>query len=127
MIELLQQAAVVIAPPAPTPVSTPAPTPKSVKSIPVEPKPVVVPVDHNTVWDRLAQCESSGNWADTAGQFEGGVQFLNSTWLAYGGAQFAQHAYDATREEQIIVAERQLAGRPDWSAWPACSRKLGLR
>jgi hypothetical protein len=93
-----------------------------------KPKPIKpTPVAYNTVWDHLAQCESSGNWADTAGMFEGGLQFLHSTWIEYGGATFAQHAYEATREQQILVATRALAGRPDWSAWPVCSIKLGLR
>ena len=85
--------------------------------------PVVVPRD---VWDRLAQCESGGNWADTEGMFEGGVQFLNSTWLAEGGGKYAQHAYQATREQQIEIAERTLASG-GWGQWPACSAKLGLR
>lgn len=79
------------------------------------------------VWDRLAHCESSGNWsARTGNSFEGGVQFLPSTWNAYGGLRFAPRADLATREEQIAVAERTLASQ-GWKAWPACSAKLGLR
>ena len=35
------------------------------------------------VWDRLAQCESSGNWAiNTGNGFFGGLQFLQATWDA---------------------------------------------
>lgn len=80
-----------------------------------------------SVWDALADCESSGDWAANTGNgFEGGVQFTHSTWLAYGGGEFADHAYNASREEQIVVAERVLAGQ-GWGAWPTCSRKLGLR
>ncbi|GLY64328.1 transglycosylase [Amycolatopsis taiwanensis] len=78
-------------------------------------------------WDALAQCEATGNWAANTGNgFEGGLQFTNSTWLAYGGGAYAQHAYQATREEQIAVATRVQAGQ-GWGAWPVCSRKIGLR
>lgn len=77
-------------------------------------------------WDRLAQCEAGGNWAiNTGNGFHGGLQFAPSTWRGFGGAEFAPYAYQATREQQIAVAERVLAGQ-GWGAWPACSRKLGL-
>jgi resuscitation-promoting factor RpfA len=76
-----------------------------------------------TVWDRLAQCESTGNWnINTGNGFSGGLQFTPSTWRAFGGAGVAHRA---TREQQIAVAERVLAEQ-GWGAWPACSRKLGL-
>ncbi|APT84292.1 resuscitation-promoting factor Rpf1 domain-containing protein [Corynebacterium aquilae] len=78
-------------------------------------------------WDRLAQCEAGGNWAiNTGNGFHGGLQFSPSTWNAYGGQQYARYAFQATREQQIAVAEKVLAGQ-GWGAWPACSRKLGLR
>ena len=74
-------------------------------------------------WDRLAQCESGGNWnINTGNGFSGGLQFTPSTWRAYGGAGSPT---GASREQQIAVAERVLAGQ-GWGAWPACSRKLGL-
>lgn len=77
-------------------------------------------------WDRLAQCESGGNWAiNTGNGYHGGLQFSASTWAAYGGQEFATYAYQATREQQIAVAERTLAGQ-GWGAWPACSASLGL-
>ncbi len=79
--------------------------------------------DAGTAWDRLAQCESGGNWAiNTGNGFSGGLQFTPSTWHAFGGDGRAE---DASREEQIAVAERVLA-KQGWGAWPACSRKLGL-
>jgi hypothetical protein len=81
----------------------------------------------NTVWDKLAQCESSGQWRINSGNgFFGGLQFLPSTWLGFGGGAFAPRADLATREQQIIVAERVLS-KQGWGAWPECSRKLGLR
>ncbi|AJE32477.1 resuscitation-promoting factor A [Corynebacterium humireducens NBRC 106098 = DSM 45392] len=77
-------------------------------------------------WDRLAQCESGGNWAiNTGNGYQGGLQFSPSTWAAYGGTQFAPTANLASREQQIAIAEKTLAGQ-GWGAWPACSRKLGL-
>lgn len=77
-------------------------------------------------WDRLAQCESGSNWAiNTGNGYHGGLQFSAGTWAAYGGQEFATYAYQATREQQIAVAERTLAGQ-GWGAWPACSASLGL-
>ncbi len=77
-------------------------------------------------WDSLAQCESGGNWAINNGNgYQGGLQFSPSTWQAYGGAEFAPTANLASREQQIVVAERTLAGQ-GWGAWPACSAQLGL-
>jgi len=79
-----------------------------------------------TVWDDLAECESGGNWAiNTGNGYYGGLQFLDSTWDAYGGEQFASRADLATREQQIVVAER-IRADVGFRAWPACSRKYGL-
>jgi len=78
-------------------------------------------------WDRLAQCESGGNWAiNTGNGYQGGLQFSPSTWAAYGGTQFAPTANLATREQQIAIAEKPLAGQ-GWGAWPACTARMGLR
>lgn len=77
-------------------------------------------------WDRLAECEAGGNWGiNTGNGYHGGLQFSPSTWLAYGGGEFAPQANLATREQQIIVGERTLAGQ-GWGAWPSCSARLGL-
>jgi hypothetical protein len=78
------------------------------------------------VWDRLAQCESGGNWAHSGGSYEGGLQFHSGTWRSYGGTQYAARAYGASRAQQIAVAEKVLAD-VGWGAWPGCSSKLGLR
>ncbi|TCK20063.1 transglycosylase family protein [Pseudonocardia endophytica] len=79
----------------------------------------------DSTWDRLAQCESSGNWAANTGNgFSGGLQFTKSTWSAFGGGQYAPVAHQASRSEQIAVAEKVLAGQ-GWGAWPACSKKTG--
>jgi len=79
----------------------------------------------DSVWDRVAQCESGGNWGiNTGNGFSGGLQFTPSTWRAFGGGAFAPNAYQASRAQQIAVAERVLAGQ-GWGAWPVCSRKAG--
>jgi hypothetical protein len=78
----------------------------------------------NTVWDRLAACESGGNWSSNTGNgFSGGLQFSPGTWRANGGAGSAS---SASRAQQIAVAQRVLASQ-GWGAWPACSARLGLR
>ncbi len=79
-----------------------------------------------SVWDRVATCESTNNWSiNTGNGFSGGLQFTQSTWAAYGGTQYAAQAWQASREEQIAVAQRVLAGQGP-GAWPVCSVKAGL-
>jgi uncharacterized protein YabE (DUF348 family) len=77
-----------------------------------------------SVWDKLAQCESGGNWSiNTGNGYYGGLQFSLSTWRAYGGSGMPNKA---SRERQIAVAKK-LQADAGWGAWPACSSKLGLR
>ncbi|MEJ5914414.1 transglycosylase family protein [Pseudokineococcus sp. 1T1Z-3] len=79
----------------------------------------------DAVWDRLAQCESSGRWdINTGNGYYGGLQFYQPTWDGFGGQQYAARADLATREEQIAVAEKVLAVQ-GWGAWPACTARLG--
>jgi LysM repeat protein len=79
-----------------------------------------------TVWDKLAQCESGGNWKiNTGNGYYGGVQFSARTWKAYGGATYASRANLATKAEQIAIARRVLAGQGP-GAWPVCGRRAGL-
>ncbi len=76
-----------------------------------------------STWDALAQCESSGNWSiNTGNGYSGGLQFSPTTWAAFGGTGSAA---DASREQQIAVAERVQASQ-GWGAWPSCSAQLGL-
>jgi hypothetical protein len=77
-----------------------------------------------SVWDRLAMCESTGNWSiNTGNGFYGGLQFTLSSWRAVGGSGYP---HQASKAEQIQRAEKLLAIQ-GWGAWPACSAKLGLR
>lgn len=69
-------------------------------------------------WNAMAQAESSGNWqANTGNGYYGGLQFLPSTWNAYGGQNYAPRADLATPQQQIAVAENTLAGQGP-GAWP---------
>ena len=100
--ELAQQAEKVVASPPPVEVtSAPVPPPSS-----------------EADWDAIAMCESGGNW-HLDGYYDGGLQFHPQTWLGYGGGQYARYAWQATREQQIAIAERVLKGQGP-GAWPNC-------
>jgi LysM repeat protein len=76
------------------------------------------------VWDRLAACESGGNWSiNTGNGYYGGLQFTQATWNAVGGSGSPSQA---TKSEQIKRG-KILQARSGWGQWPACSAKLGLR
>lgn len=84
-------------------------------------------VSSGSVWDRVAACESGGNWhINTGNGYYGGLQFSSGTWLGYGGGAYASRADLATREQQIAIAQKVLAGQ-GWNAWPVCSYKAGAR
>ncbi|RAV13547.1 transglycosylase [Mycolicibacterium sp. GF69] len=75
-------------------------------------------------WDRVASCESGGNWAiNTGNGYQGGLQFAPSTWTGHGGGEYAPAAHLATKDEQIAVAERVLASQGK-GAWPTCGKGL---
>ena len=94
-------------PPAVAPVGLPAPPP--------------VPVVPPGPWDGIARCEAGGDWhADTGNGRHGGLQLTPSTWAAYGGAEFAPKADEASREQQIVVGDRVRAEQ-GWEAWGGCA------
>ncbi|MFI9064674.1 transglycosylase family protein [Streptomyces sp. NPDC053429] len=71
-------------------------------------------------WDRVAACESGGNWAiNTGNGYYGGLQFSSSTWAAYGGKAYAAQANQASKSQQIAVAEKVLKSQGK-GAWPSC-------
>lgn len=93
--------------------NTPEPAPAA------EPAPVAEPAQRVN-WDAVAQCESGGDWGTNTGNgYHGGLQFHPQTWAGHGGGEFAPTADQATREEQIIVAERVLDTQ-GIGAWPTC-------
>jgi resuscitation-promoting factor RpfA len=72
-------------------------------------------------WDRIAWCESGGQWAhrpvtNRTGTYSGGLMIWQRAWVVYGGQQFAGWAYQASKADQIVVAERILADQ-GWGAW----------
>lgn len=95
-----------------------------------------------SVWLRIADCES-GEWDAHADPipgsarwsygsepdprlFEGGLHFEPSTWEEFRDPNMPPHAGEASPVAQLVVAERVLEEQ-GWTAWPVCSRKLGLR
>jgi LysM repeat protein len=89
-------------------------------SDPVEPQGTV----SLATWDRLAECESNGDWSiNTGNGYYGGLQFALSSWEWVGGEGYP---HEASKAEQIARAEILLE-RQGWNAWPACSSALGLR
>ncbi|MGW6983105.1 transglycosylase family protein [Streptomyces sp. NPDC054932] len=75
-------------------------------------------------WDKVAQCESGGNWAiNTGNGYYGGLQFSSSTWAGYGGKVYAAQANQASKAQQIAVAEKVLKGQGK-GAWPHCGKGL---
>ncbi|WP_280139656.1 resuscitation-promoting factor [Nocardioides lianchengensis] len=77
-----------------------------------------------TVWDRLAQCESGGNWAiNTGNGYYGGLQFNLGTWQSYGGSGLPS---ENSREAQIAIATKVRDAAGGYGAWPGCAAKLGL-
>lgn len=84
----------------------------------------IAAADPGVNWDAVARCESGGNWAvNTGNGFYGGLQFTMSTWRANGGVG---NPVNATREQQIAVAERVLRSQ-GIGAWPVCGKHAGDR
>ncbi|WP_285367120.1 transglycosylase family protein [Streptomyces albipurpureus] len=77
------------------------------------------------VWDRIARCESGGNWhINTGNGYYGGLQFSPSTWRGFGGAAYAPTADRASRAQQIAIATK-VQRVQGWGAWPTCSVRAG--
>ena len=67
------------------------------------------------LWDKIAACESGGNWSiNTGNGYYGGLQFSLATWRAFGGTGMPNQQSKAT---QIAVAERvrKGSGLGNWS------------
>ncbi|MFG2474296.1 transglycosylase family protein [Streptomyces fagopyri] len=79
-----------------------------------------------TTWDRVAECESGGQWsADDGNGYYGGLQLTQENWQSYGGRMYAPSADEASRSQQIAVAEKVLADQ-GLAAWPTCGPLSGL-
>jgi uncharacterized protein YabE (DUF348 family) len=75
------------------------------------------------MWDRIAACETGGNWGFVGPSYSGGLGFYNGTWDAFGGRKYAPNAGLATREQQIIVA-MEIQRKVGIGGW-GCAHKLG--
>ncbi|MFE2318023.1 transglycosylase family protein [Streptomyces sp. NPDC059441] len=79
-----------------------------------------------TTWDRVAECESAGQWsADSGNGYYGGLQLSQADWEKYGGLNYAQSADEASRSQQIAIAE-QLLDDQGVTPWPTCGPLSGL-
>jgi hypothetical protein len=108
---------------APPPPPEPEPEPEPEPAPAPEPAAASGPVS-NATWDRVAQCESGGNWSiNTGNGYYGGLQFNIDSWRWVGGSGYP---HEASKAEQIHRANL-LWERQGWNAWPSCSRQLGLR
>ncbi|MES4888263.1 transglycosylase family protein [Streptomyces sp. NPDC096012] len=79
-----------------------------------------------TTWDKVAECESGGSWsANTGNGYYGGLAISQDDWDKYGGLQYADSADQASRSQQIAVAEKILAGKGT-TPWATCALLSGL-
>ncbi|WP_329547213.1 LysM peptidoglycan-binding domain-containing protein [Streptomyces sp. NBC_01356] len=79
-----------------------------------------------TTWDRVAECETGASWSDNTGDgYYGGLHLTQWDWENYGGIEYAPSADQASRSQQIAVAEKILDGR-GVVAWPTCGPLSGL-
>ncbi|OIJ93486.1 peptigoglycan-binding protein LysM [Streptomyces sp. MUSC 14] len=79
-----------------------------------------------TTWDKVAECESGGSWSQNSGNgYYGGLQISQDDWDKYGGAQYADSADQASRNQQIAVAEKILAAQGT-KPWTMCALTAGL-
>ena len=97
--------------------------PQAAPIVNTEPSAPVANPASSVNWDAIAACESTSDWsANTGNGFYGGLQFTESTWLAYGGAQYAQYPNDASQSAQETVANAVLASQ-GIGAWPVCGAR----
>ncbi len=119
--------------PTPEPTSTPTPTEKPVPTEILTPtivlSPTVTPIQQaiggvgEDIWDKIALCESNGNWnINTGNGYFGGLQFSQGAWDSTGGVGIPS---EASREEQITRG-KILQEKRGWGVWGDCARRLGL-
>lgn len=107
-----------------TTTAAPAPPPPQEEVEPVATGSGYADPNNMATWDRLAQCESGGDWhINTGNGYYGGIQFSLSSWQAVGGTGYP---HEHSRETQIAMGQR-LWNQGGWDHWPACSSKLGYR
>jgi hypothetical protein len=99
-----------VAPPPPTTTTTRPPAPRN--GDPNDP----------ATWEKLAQCESGGNWSMNSGNgYYGDLQFSLASWRDVGGTGYP---HEHSKSEQIHRG-KILQARYGWDQWPVCARELG--
>lgn len=88
---------------------------------------------------RIARCETGGkpglggrpDWDHHNSRYSGALGFAHSTWSYYRRfvrpVPRAGVAAGAAPREQLAVGLVLVSLWPNYSSWPACSRRLGLR
>ncbi|MEU3239605.1 resuscitation-promoting factor protein RpfC [Streptomyces violaceoruber] len=77
-------------------------------------------------WDQVAECETGGAWSQNSGNgYYGGLQLSQEAWEQYGGLDYAPSADQASRSQQIRIAEKIHASQ-GIAAWPTCGLLAGL-
>jgi len=113
--------------PAPAPATTANPSSKTPAAGGANTVAAAPGLSDTSVWDTLAQCESGGNWATNTGNgLYGGVQLDQGAWLSNSGGAYAPLPSEATREQQIVIAEKVRAAH-GFTPWSSCADNLGLR
>ncbi|MGQ4367216.1 MULTISPECIES: resuscitation-promoting factor protein RpfC [Streptomyces] len=80
----------------------------------------------STNWDQVAECETGGAWSQNSGNgYYGGLQLSQDAWEQYGGLDYAPSADQASRSQQIRIAEKIHASQ-GIAAWPTCGLLAGL-
>lgn len=105
---------------------------------PTPPQPVIRPVALPTeeFWDKLAWCETHQDWKN-GGTWAGGLGIYTKgkfaddnmgTWERWGGEEFAPSPDLATREQQIIIAERiaVLGWSKEMTRTPEQAARMGV-
>jgi hypothetical protein len=71
-------------------------------------------------WAKLRQCEASGNYGATNGQYRGAYQFDQRTWNGVGGSGDPAAASPAEQDYRAQILFNQRGAQP----WPVCGKSL---
>lgn len=80
-------------------------------------KRVKVVKPYNAKLDRMAYCESTGNWSiNTGNGFYGGLQFDLGTWRTVGGTGYPNENSELEQKYRAVI----LIKRRGYEPWPVC-------
>lgn len=95
----------------------------SIEVTPTQTPIIIVSSSSNDIWEKLADCETHGNWGSNTGNgYYGGLQFSEGAWISTGGTG---NPASVSKDEQIMRG-KILQQRRGWSPWSNCSKKLNL-